>query len=48
MEKGSTVISAGAGDFAMSYRKEIMDDQGLCLQGYSDVNGKDTEILRFD
>jgi hypothetical protein len=48
VEKGSTVISAGAVDFAMSYRKEIMNDQGLCLQVYSDVNGKDTEILRFD
>ena len=48
MEKGSTVIEAGAVDFAMSYRKEIMDDQGLCVQVYADVAGKDTEILRFD
>ena len=48
MEKGSTVIEAGAVDFAMSYRKEIMDDQGLCVQVYADVAAKDTEILRFD
>ena len=32
----------------MSYRREIMNDQGLCLQVYSEIDGKDTEILRFD
>ncbi len=48
MDKGSTVIDAGVVDFAMSYRKEIMNDQGLCLQVYSKVGDKDTEILRFD
>ena len=48
MEKGSTVIDAGSIEFAMSYRTEIMNDQGLCLQVYSEVDGKDTEILRFD
>ena len=48
MEKGNTVINAGPIDIAMSYRAEIMDDQGLCLQVYSAVDGQDTEILRFD
>ena len=48
MEKGETIINAGAIEFAMNYRSEIMDDQGLCLQVYSEVDGKDTEILRFD
>ena len=48
MEKGNTVIDAGAISIAMSYRDEIMDDQGLCVQVYSEVEGKDTEILRFD
>ena len=48
MEKGSTVIDAGSVDFAMSYRAEIMDDQGMCVQVYSEVDGHDTEILRFD
>ena len=48
MDKGNTVIDAGPIEFAMSYRAEIMDDQGLCLQVYSEVDGKDTEILRFD
>lgn len=48
MEKGGTVIDAGDISIAMSYRDEIMDDQGLCVQVYSEVGGKDTEILRFD
>ncbi len=48
MEKGNTVIEAGPISVAMSYRAEIMDDQGLCLQVYSEVDGADTEILRFD
>ena len=48
MEKGSTTIDGGSGEFAMSYRQEIMDDQGVCLQVYSKVDGNDTEILRFD
>ncbi len=48
MDKGGTVIEAGPVSFAMNYRKELMPDQGLCLQVYSDVEGKDTEILRFD
>lgn len=48
MEKGSTRIEAGPVEFAMSYRQEIMDDQGLCLQVYADIDGQDTEILRFD
>ena len=48
MEKGGTIIEAGPVSFGMSYRKEIMNDQGLCLQVYSEIDGKDTEILRFD
>ena len=48
MEKGDTVIDAGAVSIAMSYRKELMPDQGLMIQVYGDVDGKDTEILRFD
>ena len=48
MEKGNVTIDAGSVEFAMSYRDEIMDDQGLCVQVYSEIDGKDTEILRFD
>ena len=48
MEKGNTVIDTGAVSIALSFRDEIMDDQGLCVQVYAEVEGKDTEILRFD
>lgn len=48
MEKGSTVFEAGVVSIAMNYRKELMPDQGLCVQVYGEVHGKDTEILRFD
>ena len=48
MDKGSTVIDAGVLDIAMSYRPDIMTDQGICVQVYSEIEGKDTEILRFD
>ena len=48
MEKGGTTFDAGSVEFAMSYRQEIMDDQGLCVQVYSKIDGTDTEILRFD
>ena len=48
MDKGDTVVDAGLVDIAMSYRKELMPDQGLCIQVYSEIEGKDTEILRFD
>ena len=48
MEKGDTVFDTGALSIAMGYRGDIMDDQGLCVQVYSMVDGMDTEILRFD
>lgn len=48
MEKADTVIDAGAVSVAMQYRRELMPDQGLMIQVCADVNGKDTEILRFD
>jgi hypothetical protein len=48
VEKGNTVIDTGAVSIALSFRDEIMDDQGLCVQVYAEVEGKDTEILRFD
>ena len=48
MEKGGTTFDAGPVEFTMSYRQEIMDDQGLCLQVDSEIDGNDTEILRFD
>ena len=48
MEKGDTIINIGPVDVALSYRQEIMPDQGLMVQVYGDVDGHDTEILRFD
>ena len=48
MDKGTSVISAGAVEVAMSYRGDIPGDGGLCLQIYADVAGQDTELLRFD
>jgi len=48
VDKGNTVIDAGPVSIALGYRDETMDDQGLCVQVYGEVEGKDTEILRFD
>jgi hypothetical protein len=47
VDKGNTVIDAGVVTLALSYRPN-MEDQGLSVQVYADVDGKDTEILRFD
>ena len=47
MDKGNTLIDAGVVTLALSYRPN-MADQGLSVQVYADVEGKDTEILRFD
>ena len=38
MEKGGTVIEAGPVSFGMSYRREIMTDQGLCLRGHRSLS----------
>ena len=48
MDKGTKVIAAGAVEVAMSYRGELPGDGGLCIQIYADVDGHDTELLRFD
>ena len=48
MDKGDTIINAGVVEVAMTYRRELMPDQGLMIQVYGDVDGQDTEILRFD
>jgi len=47
VDKGGTIIEAGPISFALHYRA-LMPDQGLCVQVYSEIEGKDTEILRFD
>jgi hypothetical protein len=47
MKLGSTRIDAGALNFAMEYR-DLMHDQGVCLQVGTEIDGKEVEILRFD
>ena len=47
MEKAENSIQAGAVEICMNYRKELMPDQGLMIQVYGNIEGKDTEILRF-
>lgn len=45
--KGDTVIKAGALEIALGYQP-LMADQGLSVQVYGQVDGRDTEVLRFD
>lgn len=47
MDKGSVVFNGGAVDITLEYR-ELMPDQGLCVQVFGEAEGQDTEILRFD
>lgn len=47
MDKGSFVYKAGPLDITLEYRA-LMADQGVCAQVFASVDGKDTEILRFD
>ena len=44
VDKGTSVISAGAVEVAMSYRGDIPGDGGLCIQIYADVDGQDVAI----
>ena len=48
MDKGDTVIAASSVEFALGYRHDIPGDEGLCIQVYAEVDGADTELLRFD
>ncbi len=43
-----TRIEAGAVAFAMRYRDDIAGDEGLCIEVRGEVEGADTELLRFD
>ena len=47
MKLGSTRIDAGDVKFAMEYR-DLMHDQGVCLQVGTEIDGREVEILRFD
>jgi hypothetical protein len=47
MEFGKTIVDAGAVQFALAYR-DLYTDQGVCLQALGEIDGKTTELLRFD
>jgi hypothetical protein len=47
MEVGNAKFEAGAVCFALQYRA-LMPDQGVSLQVVGEVDGKPTELLRFD
>ena len=48
MSQNEAVVDVGVIDVAMHFRDDIADDEGLCLQVYAKVSGRDTELLRFD
>ena len=48
MDKGDVVVAAGGVEFALRYRDDVAGDAGLCIQVYGRVDGRDTELLRFD
>ena len=48
MTEDQARIEAGAIAFAMRYRDDIAGDEGLCIEVRADVEGQDTELLRFD
>ena len=41
-------IEAGGIVFAMRYRDDIAGDEGLCIEVRAELEGRDTELLRFD
>ncbi|MDE2968417.1 MAG: hypothetical protein OXS30_13145 [Chloroflexota bacterium] len=44
----SARVDVGGIAFAMRYRDDIAGDEGLCIEVRADVEGHDTELLRFD
>ena len=48
MTTDQATVEAGSIAFAMHYRDDIAGDEGLCIEVRADVEGHDTELLRFD
>lgn len=48
ISEGRANVDAGAIAFAMRYRDDIAGDEGLCIEVRAEVEGQDTELLRFD
>ncbi|MGQ4809199.1 hypothetical protein NKDENANG_02614 [Candidatus Entotheonellaceae bacterium PAL068K] len=47
MQTDASKIEAGVLTFALQYRT-LMPDQGVCIQVVGDVDGRATQLLRFD
>ena len=41
-------VEVGGIVFAMRYRDDIAGDEGLCIEVRAELEGRDTELLRFD
>ncbi len=48
MSENQGRVDAGSIAFAMHYRDDIAGDEGLCIEVRAEVDGQDTELLRFD
>ncbi len=48
MNEDQTRVEAGSVAFAMHYRNDIAGDEGLSIEVHADVDGENTELLRFD
>lgn len=48
MSSHETRVDVGSIAFAMRYRDDIAGDEGLCIEVRAEVDGHDTELLRFD
>lgn len=46
-ERGDVIIGDGPIKFGIEYR-DLYSDQGVCIHALGDVDGQETEILRFD
>ncbi len=47
-EEAHAQVEAGGVTFAMRYRDDIAGDEGLCIEVRAELDGHDTELLRFD
>lgn len=48
MDNERRSVQAGVVNVTMRYRDDIPGDTGLCIQVYADLEGRETELLRFD
>jgi hypothetical protein len=48
MDEEHATIDAGALSFTMRFRDDIPGDAGLSIEVHASVDGRETELLRFD